>query len=67
MKQPKPAKLICKHCSTALRATFVHQMGKHGFSSQPGHECPRCFALYDVTGNELEGPLTTRRDDEASR
>jgi hypothetical protein len=62
MKQPKQPKNICKHCACELRATFVHRMTKHGMSSQPGHECPRCYAIYDVKGNELEAPLVNRKD-----
>jgi len=58
-KQPKP---ICQHCATELRATFVHRMGPGGMTSQPGYECPRCLALYDMRRNELSAPLTNRGD-----
>lgn len=60
MKTKQPAKHLCQHCATELRATFVHRMTGHGMTSQPGYECPRCFAIYDMKGNQLEGPFTSR-------
>jgi len=49
--------MICKHCSTELNATIVHQMNGATLRSLPGYECPRCYAIYDMYGTELEGPI----------
>jgi hypothetical protein len=62
MSKKQPAKNTCRHCATELRATFVHRMTQAGMTSQPGFECPRCLALYDMRRNELSAPLTNRGD-----
>lgn len=52
----------CKHCADKLRATFVHRMTPHGLTSLPGYECPKCLAIYDTNGNQLEKPLRNTKE-----
>lgn len=49
--------MICPHCATQLKPALVHALDGAYLRTVAGYECPRCFALYDMAGVEIEAPL----------
>jgi len=46
----------CEFCGAELYPAIAHVL-IGGITSQPAQECRKCYAIYDLEGHVLEGPI----------